>query len=336
MTDTMLIKEFRSGVLESAHRGHICIVNDKKQVVYSVGNPHFRTFTRSAAKPLQAIPGIRAGIVDAYDFSQEEIALMVSSHRSEAFHRSTLEQMKEKINLDEGGLVCAPSFPLHEESRTDYIRQQGDKRRLLHNCSGKHMGVLAYSKLKGYDLASYADPNHPVQQEIKQIISQLGEIDPSDMAAGVDGCGFPVFALPISTMATAFLKLACPDLIEDEETRKAAEVITAAMNKAPEMVGGTGRVDSVLLHDDNIVAKGGFQGVFCLALRKERLGISFKVLDGSDEEWGLIVKSILTQIGYDNAETIQRLTEQFPGEIRNDARTVVGKAESAFILESHA
>ena len=336
MTDTMLLKEFRSGVLESAHRGHICIVDDKGRVIYSAGDPHFRTFTRSAAKPLQAIPGIRAGIADAYEFSQNEIALMVSSHRSEPFHRDTLEQMKEKINIDEDGLVCAPSFPLHEESRTDYIRQQGDKRRLLHNCSGKHMGVLAYSKVRGYDLHSYADPNHPVQQEIKQTISDLGEIDPSDMVAGVDGCGFPVYALPISTMATAFLKLACPDLIEDEGTRKAVQIITSAMNKSPQMVGGTGRVDSVLLQDENIVAKGGFQGVFCFALRKERLGISFKVLDGSDEEWGLIVKSILTQIGYDNTETIQRLTEQFPEEIQNDARIVVGKAEPAFMLKSHS
>ncbi|WP_211749957.1 asparaginase [Paenibacillus sp. Marseille-Q4541] len=335
MTDTLLLKEFRSGVLESAHRGHICIVNEEGQIIYSAGNPHFRTFTRSAAKPLQAIPGIRAGIADAYDFSQEEIALMVSSHRSESYHRDTLEQMKGKIDLDEEGLVCAPSFPLHEESRTEYIREQGDKRRLLHNCSGKHMGVLAYSKIKGYDLHSYARPDHPVQQEIKQTISVLGDIDPSDMAVGVDGCGFPVYALPVSTMATAFLKLACPDLIEDEGTRKAVQVITSAMNEAPEMVGGTGRVDSVLLQDHNIVAKGGFQGVFCFALRKERLGISFKVLDGSDEEWGLIVKSILTQIGYDNAETIQRLTEQFPEEIRNDAGTVVGKAEAAFVLESH-
>lgn len=335
MTDTLLLKEFRSGILESAHRGHISIVNEEGQVIYSAGDPHFRTFTRSAAKPLQAIPGIRAGIADAYGLSEKEIALMVSSHRSEPFHRETLEQMKQKINVDENGLVCAPSFPLHEASRTDYIRHQGDKRRLFHNCSGKHMGVLAYSKLKGYDLDSYAQPNHPVQQEIKQTISMLGEIEQNEMAAGTDGCGFPVYALPISTMATAFLKLACPDLIEDEGTRRAVEVITSAMNKAPEMVGGTGRVDSVLLQDENIVAKGGFQGVFCFALRKERLGISLKVLDGSDEEWGLIVKSILTQIGYNNAETIQRLEEQFPQEIYNDEKTVVGMAEAAFTLQSH-
>lgn len=333
MLDALLLTEFRGGVMESAHRGHISIVNEKGEVIYFAGDPHFKTFTRSAAKPLQAIPGIRAGIQEKYGFTSEEIALMVSSHRSEDFHQRVLMQMKNKIGVDETGLVCAPSYPLHEESRTEYIKKEGHKRRILHNCSGKHMGVLAYTKLKGADSSTYADPLHPVQQEIKEVISQLTEVSQEDLSPGTDGCGFPVYALPISGMARAFLKLACPDLIADESTRQAAQLITAAMNTAPEMVGGTGRVDTVLLQDSNIVAKGGFQGVFCFALREERLGISFKVLDGSEEEWGLITASILEQIGYRNQATLNALRKQFSQDIRNDAGTVVGTAQPVFVLQ---
>ncbi|MCM3786358.1 asparaginase [Neobacillus mesonae] len=332
MLDAILLKEYRGVVMESAHRGHISIVNERGEVVYSAGDPHFVTFTRSAAKPLQAIPGIRAGIQQKYHLEAEEIALMVSSHRSEDFHQRKLLQMKDKIGIEEEGLVCAPSFPLHEESRTKYIQERLHKRKLLHNCSGKHMGVLAYAKLKEEDLDTYADPHHPIQQEIKQTIAQLSGISQDELSPGTDGCGFPVYALPISGMASAFLKLACPDLIEDESTRQAAHVITTAMNAAPEMVGGTGRVDTALLHDSNIVAKGGFQGVFCFALREERLGISLKVLDGSDEEWGIIIASILEQIGYKNQETIASLKKQFSKDIRNDAGTLVGTAESVFTL----
>lgn len=334
MESALLIKEYRAGVMECAHYGHISITDENGNVVYSAGDPHFRAFTRSSAKPFQAIPGIRAGIAGHYGLTAQEIAIMSSSHRSEPMHIQVLEQIESKIGLGEECLICAPSYPLNEESRNEWLRSQGEKRRILHNCSGKHLGVLAYTQMKQADLGSYAEPEHPVQREILETMAYMAGIEQQEIKLGTDGCDFPVFSLPLSALSNAYLKLACPDLIEDLSTRSAVETITGAMNEYPLMVGGTKRVDSVLLEDSNIVAKGGFKGVFGFALKKERLGITFKVLDGSEEEWAYIAQSILEQIGYSNRKTIARLAEVYPPDIRNDAGKVVGRAEIEFKLHS--
>ncbi|WP_413373606.1 asparaginase [Paenibacillus taichungensis] len=334
MESALLIKEYRAGVMECAHYGHISITDENGNVVYSAGDPHFRAFTRSSAKPFQAIPGIRAGIAGHYGLTSQEIAIMSSSHRSEPMHIQVLEQLESKIGLGEECLICAPSYPLNEESRNQWLRAQGEKRRILHNCSGKHLGILAYTQMKQADLGSYAEPEHPVQREILETMAYMAGIEQKEIKLGTDGCGFPVFSLPLSALSNAYLKLACPDLIEDPSTRSAVETITGAMNEYPLMVGGTQRVDSVLLEDSNIVAKGGFKGVFGFALKKERLGITFKVLDGSEEEWAFIAQSILEQIGYSNRKTIERLAEVYPPDIRNDAGKVVGRADSEFKLHS--
>ncbi|MWV47312.1 asparaginase [Paenibacillus sp. HJL G12] len=332
--ESLLVKEYRAGIMECAHHGHICIVNDQGEIKASAGDPNFVTFTRSAAKPLQAISAIRGGIASHYGLSEKEIAIMTASHLAEPNHVEVLKSIMKKTGLSESELVCAPSYPLNEESKEEVLRHNGSRQRLYHNCSGKHLGVLAYCKMKGYPLEGYAEPEHPVQQEIIETVSMMCGLEPQQVGLGTDGCGFPVFALPLSAMATAYAKLACPERIEDKATKEAVITITQAMNRYPEMVGGTGRIDSLILQDTNIVAKGGFKGVYCFGLKKERLGIAFKVLDGSEEEWGWIVEAILSQIGYSNRDLIEQIREAFTHDIYNDAGKKVGLAETVFQLKS--
>ncbi|MGM1047450.1 MAG: asparaginase [Bacillota bacterium] len=330
--ETVLVKEYRADVMECSHSGHICIVNDEGKVKAFAGDPHYVTFTRSSAKPLQAIPAIRAHLADCYHLTDQEIAIMTASHRGEHEHQETLISIMDKTGIGESRLVCASSYPLDGETRDSLIRSGGNKNKIYHNCSGKHLGLLAYSQMKGLPLAGYEDPNHPVQQEILSTIAYMCGLSKDEIILGTDGCGLPVFALPLQALATAYMKLACPDRIEDEPTRRAVEKIAQTMNSHPFMVAGSGRVDTLLLQDQNIVAKGGFKGVYCFGLKKERLGITFKILDGSEEEWGYIVESILDQLGYDNRATIDSLRKAFTKDLYNDGGKKVGRAETAFTL----
>lgn len=330
--ETVLVREYRSDLLECVHSGHIAIVGEGGLLKGYAGDPGFVSFTRSAAKPLQAIPGIRGGIAEQYGLTSAEIALMTASHRGESYHIDTLESISSKIGIEESQMICATSYPLDLNSHEQAIRGFG-KRKFYHNCSGKHLGILSYSKLKGLSLDEYAQPEHPVQREIISTIAYMADVAPESIGLGTDGCGLPVFALPLTALANAYLKLACPDLISDEPTRKAVNVITSAMNTHPEMVSGHGRLDSILLEDGNIIAKGGFKGVYCFGLRQERLGISFKILDGSEEEWGLIVQSILEQLGYSQKNTLEKLRSAFSGVIYNDGGRQVGHAAPEFQLE---
>ncbi|WP_106766973.1 asparaginase [Paenibacillus faecalis] len=330
--ETVLVKEYRAGIVECIHSGHICIVNDEGKVKAFAGDPNYVTFTRSSAKPLQAIPAIRAHIADRYKLIDQEIAIMTASHRGELNHQKTLISLMDKTGIEEHELVCASSYPLDQDTREALIRKGGHKRKIFHNCSGKHLGMLAYSQMKEFPLSGYEDPDHPMQQEIVNTIAYMSGLSKEEIILGTDGCGLPVFALPLQALAVAYMKLACSDRIDDEPTRKAVNKITHAMNSHPLMVAGSGRLDTLLLQDNNIVAKGGFKGVYCFGLKKERIGVAFKILDGSEEEWGYITESILEQLGYDNRSTMEALRKACTKELYNDEGQKVGNTEAAFTL----
>ncbi|MNO62201.1 L-asparaginase II [compost metagenome] len=330
--DTTLIQEYRGGLLECVHRGHICVVDEHGHVMKYVGDPHYKAFTRSSAKPIQAIPAIRAGMIENFGLTEEEIAIMTASHRGEHIHVQALEHLMKKTNLQEDHMVCAPSLPLDQASAECLLREGGQRRRMYHNCAGKHLGILAYCKMMNLPQEGYSKREHPVQEEIADTLANLANIPREEIGRAIDGCGLPVFNLPLSALATAYMKLACPDLIEDSATARAVTTITSAMNHYPHLVGGRGKVDSIMLEDDNLIAKGGFKGVFAFSLRKERLGVAFKVADGSEEEWGLIALGILEQLGYSNPNTLQQLRDTFSTEINNDEGWSVGHVESVFNL----
>ncbi|WP_082112378.1 asparaginase [Paenibacillus sp. DMB20] len=331
--DSVLIKEYRAGVTECVHSGHIAIVDELGKVKAYADDPEYVAFTRSSAKPLQAIPALRANMADHYRLTDQEIAIMASSHRGEAEHQKTLDGFMDKTGIGEGSLVCASSYPLDEPTKESLLRNGGERRKMFHNCSGKHIGLLAYSKMLKAPLEGYDHPDHPVQQEVLDTVAYMSGMKKEDIRLGTDGCGLPVFALPLRALATAYMKLACPDRIDDERTRQAVSKITQAMNRYPYMVGGDGRVDTLLLQDDNIVAKGGFKGVFCLGLKKERLGIAFKVLDGSEEEWGYIAESLLDQLGYENRTLVERLREAYTKDLYNDGGQKSRVCRAGFCLE---
>lgn len=330
--EQILVQEFRDETLECVHRGHICGIGTDGRVQYEVGDADFIAYLRSAGKPFQAIPGVRNGIIEAFGLNEREVAIMGASHRGESFHMETLQQLMKKVGLTEDCLICHPSYPLQRQAREEVIRHQGQAKRVYHNCSGKHLGVLAYCKLMGYPLEHYEHPDHPAQQEIVRTLSMMAELPEDQIKRGTDGCGLPVFALPLRHIALAYLKLACPERIDDLKTREAVVKITKAMHAHPEMISGTNRICSTLMEDPNIVAKGGFKGIYGFSLRDEQLGFAFKVIDGSDEEWAHIVVSILEQIGYKNKQTIQRIHELNPKTIRNDNGKIVGHSQTVFTL----
>jgi L-asparaginase II len=331
--DEILVEEYRGDLLECVHRGYICCVNEYGEIVYSVGDPEFVTYMRSSAKPIQAIPLIKRGLEKKYNLSDKEITVMTGSHRAEHFHVKALESIMEKVKVKEEELICLPTYPLSMSAKEEILRLGGEKRRVYHNCSGKHMGILTLCTDMGCDKKDYWSINSPAQQEILSHISMISAYPRESIKIGTDGCGVPVFGMPMKNLAKAYMTMACPDIIEDKLTKNAVVKLTKLMNKNHEMVSGTNLICSLLLMDDNIVAKGGAKGVYCFGLKEERLGFSIKIIDGSEEEWPLIVSSILEQINYKNKDTIDRLRKVFPCVIVNDNNKIVGESIVKFKLK---
>ncbi|MBC6975929.1 asparaginase [Bacillus sp. Xin] len=236
MNYEILVEETRANLLENMHAGVICGVNEKKEVKYQVGNAKHKTYFRSAAKPIQALPAFLTGIDKKYELTKGEAALLTASHRGESYHIEVLETMKTKLSINENELFCPASYPLNAKPKEDMLWQNVEKRKLYHNCFGKHMGFIAVCHELGYPVEGYWEREHPLQLKILDILSYLSECSLSDIHIGVDRCGVPVFAIPLRNMAITYLKLACPHLIGDVALRNAVERMTSVMNQEYKMV----------------------------------------------------------------------------------------------------
>lgn len=330
--DEILVEEYRGDLLECVHRGYICITGEGGQVVHSVGDSDFITYMRSSAKPIQVLPLLEAGLEEKYGFTDKEITVMAASHRAQPWHVKAIEGIMEKTGIKEEELICLPTYPLAADAKEKVIAEGGGPRRIYHNCSGKHMGILTLCTAMGCDKGNYFDINSPAQQEILEHIAYISEYPKEKIIIGVDGCGVPVFGMPMKNLANAYRRLACPDTIDNEKTRNAVIKLSTLMNENYEMISGTNLICTLLNQDLNIVAKGGAKGVYCFGLKEERLGVSIKIIDGSEDEWPIIVATILEQLNYKNKETIQRLRTVYPNTVTNDNKKIVGESKVVFKL----
>lgn len=328
----ILVEEYRGNILESIHIGHICGVDYNGEVIYRVGEPKNMTYMRSCAKPIQALPVVKRDLHKWFGFTGKETTILAASHMGERFHVEAVESILYKIGVDEEDLVMLPTYPANTAVKEALLRSNMPPRRVYHNCSGKHSGILTLCRGLDMPIEEYWEIDHPAQQEILSHISLMGDCPEDEIEVGIDGCGVPVFAMPLNLLAKSYLKLACPELIEDEDVGRAAKEISRLMNEHSEMIGGTDTLCSALLQDDNIVAKGGAQGVYCFSLREERLGFAIKVMDGTQNCWPIIIASILEQIDYRNKETLNRLYRLFPLHIENDNDKIVGRRKAVFII----
>src|SRR5699024_11679377 len=126
------------------------------------------------------------------------------------------------------------------------------------------------------------------------------EIPEEHIMQGIDGCGLPIYGVPLKNMALSYLKFVVPEWIQDEGKREAVKQIGKVMNASPEIVASHDFICSVLLKDPNIIAKGGAQGVYCLALPRQKFSNALKILSGTYRFWPALVAKLLEKIDYDN------------------------------------
>lgn len=330
--DQTLTVMLRGGLPENAHRGRISVVaTTDGSEVYSVGDTDAPTYVRSTAKPMQAIASLANGLAEAFGFDSRHLALMGASHRGSPEQMAVLEEMLALTGVPEEALAVGATLPAGSRSRDAYVAGGGRPRKLFHTCAGKHLGVLAYSKLKGWPLEGYIHPDHSAQRDVLDAVARWTGEEASRVTVGRDGCGFPVAAMPLRRLALGYGRLACPELAAsagaDAAAVAAADAMTRAMNAHPLLVEGDRRLASILLADPNVVAKSGAHGVFAFGLRRERLGVAFTVANGTEIAWPYIAKALLERFGSLAEETKQQLKAAFPAEFLNDAGEKAGRWE---------
>ena len=333
MNSEILAKVIRGETVESIHRGHLIVVEGSGKIVAQIGDPETVTFFRSSAKPFQTIPFLTSGAADEFGFTAKEIALACGSHSGESFHVETVSEMLAKIGLSEVDLHCGTHLPFDEKTAKEMIKA-GEKPTQLHNnCSGKHLAMLGFAKHCAVDTATYLSTENTVQQRILETVSTFSDIPKEEIKIGIDGCAAPNFALPISAMAKSFARLVFPPEHFDRKLFQACDKIVSAMVKYPEMIGGSERLDTILMQElpGKIISKVGAEGVYTAGILpseqwKTGLGIAFKIEDGEDKRARpVIAVELLRQLGILDAESLKKFS---PLIIENRRGDVVGKVSA--------
>jgi L-asparaginase II len=281
----------RGEVVESVHRVHAVAVRDG-EIVAAAGDPHLVTFMRSAAKPLQAVPLAR----ERDDLQPRHLAIASASHLADEAQLDAVRSLLELAPATEDDLECGPF--------------QGS--RLKHNCSGKHAGMLALCRAKGWPTEGYRLAEHPCQQTMLELIVEATGRIADEIETALDGCGVVTFALGLDAMARAFTSL---------EQLAGGGAVAEAMRAYPELIRGPGADDTTLMETKTgWTAKGGAEGLLCAA-SPDGLGLALKVEDGNGRALRPATGAFLEQLGLPR--------DPFgPAPIRNSRDDVVGRLET--------
>ncbi|WP_207890346.1 asparaginase [Rubrobacter taiwanensis] len=321
--DVPLAAVRRGEILESVHRGRLVVADAAGEVLRFAGDPDGYVCLRSAAKPIQALPTVFTGAAGAYALTGEELAVTCASHGGEPRHVAAVRSILKKAGLSERHLRCGGHPPLHAPSARDLFRSGGEPSAVHDNCSGKHAGMLLACVHNGWDVGSYRSPDHPLQRLVLRTVARCCGAKPEEVRIGVDGCGVPVFALPLRGLAAGFARLATGNGLP-EDLAEAAARVRAAMRAHPFMVAGTGRLDTEVMRAADLISKGGAEGVLAVG-SPEGWGLAVKVSDGAGRAAGPAAAAALAEMGV----KLPRTGALSPG-ITNRSGEVVGALEILF------
>ena len=290
--DPISVAAHRGPFVESVHVVHAVAVQDGA-VVAEAGNPAFPTSLRSSAKPFQALPPVRS----RDELDDEDIAIASASHRAEPEQIEAVRRLLAKAPATEDDLELG-------------LQEGRPPQPIFHNCSGKHAGMLATCRARGWQTEGYRLAGHPLQDEIQAEIAAAAELEPAELETAVDGCGVVCFALPLERVAFMFSSL---------ETREGGRRIAAAMRAHPQLVGGAGRPDTELMRAlPGWIAKGGAEALFCAA-GPDGLGIALKIEDGGYRALRPAIAAFLARLGHELDNGFERVP------VRNSRGEKVGE-----------
>lgn len=325
-TNPVFVENVRGSLVENFHRGAAAVVDYRGKLLASWGNIQRPVYARSSIKYLQTIPLIESGAAKAFGLGAKEIALACASHVGEGEHVEGVAQWLGAIGLHQGVLKCGRCRPSHGPSYKDLIRA-GQEYTQLHNpCSGKHTGFLTIAQHQGYSIDSYLDSEHPIQVQIQNLLEELMQVDMSRLPHGLDGCGIPAYAFPLYNMALGMTRLSPLAVGLSPAHKEALSQIREALTEFPQMVAGSNRLDTVLMHvtRGQVLSKVGADGVYGVCLPQKGIGIALKIDDGTPKAAEIAMGTLISHFYDFTHSQLARLKPFFEPVIHNIAKCDTG------------
>ena len=289
--EPILVEVTRGGLVEARHRVHAVAVAGG-EIVAAAGDPGLVTFLRSSAKPLQALPVVRA----RPELTEPEVAIACASHLARPEQLEVVRSLLARAPAGEEELECG-----------------AEPTRIAHNCSGQHAALLALCRVEGWKTPGYRLAEHPCQQALLGEVAAAAEVDAEAMPTAVDGCGILTFALSLERIAHAFSRL---------QELDGGGRVSDAMRAYPGLIRGPLAADTMLMEAlPGWVAKGGAEGLFC-ACSPDGLGVALKVEDGNTRPVRSAVGAFLDGLGIETGALGVVTVENSRGEDVGAVRAV--------------
>ena len=181
MNGEVVVRVHRGAAVESEHRVAWAVAGGE-ELGPSV-------FVRSAAKPFQALSGVRRGVPDRLGLGADHLAVACASHGGGDAHVVRVRELLRAAGCAEPDLGCGPAEPRDPVAAAAHRDAGGRPEAVRHNCSGKHAFALALAVAEGWPVAGYYGAGHPVQAAMCRGVAEAtgvedGELPTPSTAAG--------------------------------------------------------------------------------------------------------------------------------------------------------
>ena len=289
-----LVTISRSEYIESEHFGCGAIVDSDGKILKEWGDSSQLIFPRSALKPIQSLNLYKDGYIDKVNLTEKQIAFSTSSHFAEDIHQELINDWLKNLNLDESMLACGEDWPWQLHNKFKAYEKYKNRRKIFHNCSGKHCAHLAVSVERDLPINNYNSQLHPLQKELFNLIENLSEFKINQI--GVDGCTLPNPMLPINKFGYLLAKFTDYKKIDNLGTI-AKKIFESCVNE-PDYAGGADSDNSLLtkLFNKRVFFKNGAEGVFVAIIPEKKISIVVKILDGSARAASTAIAGMISEL----------------------------------------
>jgi L-asparaginase II len=206
-----------------------------------------------------------------------------------------VERVLAGAGLTAAHLGTPEAWPSSSSATHERVRRGLGPARITMNCSGNHAGMLAGSVAAGWPVDDYLDAGHPIHALAAEVIGELAGVDPGHR--GIDGCGGPVWALPLTALGRGYQAVA-----------RVEPRIAAAVRRQADVIEGPGTATSRAIEALGVFAKSGAEGVFC-AVAPDGTAVAVKTLDGSGRAAAAVSVALLAAAGAVDASAAARFLD---------------------------
>ena len=319
MDTIKMVEVTRSNVVESVHYGTAILINSDGEILKEWGNANMMIYPRSALKPIQSLNLYKDGVAETINVSDELIALTTASHHAETIHQEMVDNWLKKMNLNENHLSCGSAWPWNKNDQFEAYSKYKIKRKIFHNCSGKHCGHLAVCQHKDLPIEGYQNKEHPIQKNLIQLIEDLSKYKINHI--GIDGCTLPNPLMPLKKFALAVAQLA--DYKKLNEHSAIAKRIFNSCVKFPEIAGGSKSINSILtkLSNEKVFFKNGAEGVFVAIIPEQKSALAVKIVDGASRAAEVAVAGLISELNIINNNQIEKIKKR---PVKNSVGEIIG------------